>query len=173
MNPRRVVVAGSLGSMVTILLVAAAASASLDLILSVGSGSPGELVLARTGGRGAFATTNTSYPTYLVPTEEHVDDPRDPSALALGAMVVDGSGNGWLAFEVPRVSPGDYVVMVHCPPCAPTSAGRSMLVVAEFRVTTPGSDPRPWGTFDGLLSAVRWVVAPVSFLVMLAMAGLL
>jgi hypothetical protein len=74
-----------------------------------------------------------------------VATPDDPHLVQIGELVVDASGNGRISFHVPVVKPGNYVLMVFCPSCAATSAGRSMLAVAEFRVTPapPSTDTLP------------------------------
>jgi hypothetical protein len=76
-------------------------------------------------------------PTYLIDrrSADTVTSPDDPDLVRIGELVVDADGNGRLSFIVPEVDAGDYVVMAFCPACAPTSAGRSMLPIADFRVT--------------------------------------
>lgn len=55
------------------------------------------------------------------------------------------TGSGRISFVVPKLEPGDYVLMVFCPSCAPTSAGTTMLEVADFTVTPspPTTDTLP------------------------------
>ena len=120
------------------LLAAGSVSASLFVILEPAAGPPGTDVSGQTGGERAFTSQLDPLPAYLVAAgaADAVATPDDPHLVQIGELVVDASGNGRISFHVPVVEPGNYVLMVFCPSCAATSAGRSMLGVAEFRVTT-------------------------------------
>jgi hypothetical protein len=129
------------------LLAAGSVSASLFVILEPLAGPPGTDVSGQTGGERAFMSQLEPLPTYLVAAgaADAVASPEDPHLVQIGELVVDASGDGRISFQVPVVEPGNYVVMVFCPSCAATSAGRSMLAVAEFRVTPapPSTDTPP------------------------------
>jgi hypothetical protein len=120
-------------------LASGTAVASLVLVLDRDSGPPGTRVTGRTGGNGAFATTVDPVATYLVerPAADHVTSPNDTHLIRIGRLIVDAARNGRITFIVPRVDPGSYVVMVRCRSCAQFSAGRTMIPVASFRVTSP------------------------------------
>lgn len=81
---------------------------------------------AATAGRGE------SFPVFLVGLVRE----------RIGSLKVDEAGNGTLRFEVPGGIPdGDYEVELHCPPCAPTSAGREDVPVGEFTILEPPGPP--------------------------------
>lgn len=122
----------------TSLLVAAPVTAALFVILEPDHGPPGTEVTGRTPSSGAFAGLSEPMPTYLV-TRAAVDavtNPDDAALIEIGDLIVGADGNGRMSFVVPQVDPGDYVVMAFCAACAPTSAGRTMLPIAEFQVTS-------------------------------------
>lgn len=128
-------------------LAAGASVAALVLLLDRDSGPPGTRVTGQTGGGGALATHVDPLSTYLVSqaVADQVMSPNDPHLIKIGRLVIDAAGNGRIAFVVPQVDPGSYVVMIHCPSCALTSAGRTMLPVADFKVTAspPATDTEP------------------------------
>jgi hypothetical protein len=145
---RRLSFPGALGlAALLALLSAGPTAAALFLLLDPDSGPPGTEVTGQTGGEGAFATLVDPLPAYLVAAAaaDSVTNPDDPNLVEIGELVVDASGNGEILFRVPQIEPGDYVVMVFCPSCAPFSAGRAMAPVADFRVTpsTPATDTAP------------------------------
>jgi len=146
--------------------------ASLVLILDSTSAPAGARVTGRTGGEGAFASQVDPLTTYLVASAvaDQVTTPDDARLVEIGRLVVDAGGNGQIAFVVPRLDPGPYAVMVHCPSCAVTSSGRTMLPVADFRVTAsvPSTDtgpsdpsrlPSPGALWTVLIAALIGVLA--------------
>ncbi len=128
-------------------LAAGTAIAAVFLVLDRDSGPPGTRVTGQTGGNGAFATQVDPLFTYLVSQDaaDQVTGPNDPHLIKIGRLVIDDARNGRITFVVPQVDPGSYVVMVQCPSCAQFSAGRTMLPVADFRVTAspPATDTEP------------------------------
>jgi len=126
------------------LFVPETATAALVVTLEPASGPPGIEVRGRTVGQAAFSAQVDPLPTSLVERTSAgaVKTPADPRLVEIGVLVVDPDGNGRITFRVPTLDPGDYAVMVFCEPCAPTSAGRTMLPVAGFRVTSqsPSTD---------------------------------
>jgi hypothetical protein len=154
------------------LLTAGSVIASLAIVLDPTSAPAGARVMGRTGGEGAFSSQVDPLATYLVASAaaDQVTSANDTRLVEVGRLVVDSGGNGQIVFVVPGVDPGPYVVMVHCPTCAATSFGRTMLPVADFRVTAaapstdtgPSDPPRPpnLGAFGTvLIAAVLGVVA--------------
>jgi hypothetical protein len=140
-------------------LAASTAIAALVLVLDRDSGAPGIRVTGQTGGNGVFATQVDPLSTYLVSqtAADQVTSPNDPHLIKIGRLVIDAAGNGRITFVVPQVDPGSYVVMVQCPSCAQFSAIRTMLPVADFRVTAspPATDTEPSRPAPGNL---RWAV---------------
>ena len=166
MHPR----AAPLAALLVLLVVASPADAALFLELDPAAGPPGVVVVGRTRGTGSLAGSADPLPAYLARSDEAgtVTDPENPRLVAIGAVVVDDAGNGRLTFEVPAVAPGSYTILVHCEECAPTSAGRTMLPVAEFRVESAvpatdtvavqASDGSPIAIlFTGLAGAIGWI----------------
>lgn len=155
---------GVLATVVVLSLLAVGpASAALFVVLEPTSGPPGTQVTGRTGGEGAFSTQVDPLPTYLVAkgAADSATSPDDPGLIAIGELVVDAAGNGRISFSVPQVEPGDYVVIVFCPSCAPFSAGRTMAPVADFRVTSslPATDTVPvdsvgWSGLSAVFAAL-------------------
>lgn len=148
----RVLGASSLAGL-ALLSAAGIAIAALFLVLDRDSGPPGTRVAGRTGGNGAFATQVDPLSTYLVSqaAANQVTSPNDPRLIKIGRLVVDAARNGRITFVVPQIDPGRYVVMVECPSCAQFSAGRTMLSVADFRVTAspPATDTEPYRPVQG------------------------
>jgi hypothetical protein len=128
-------------------LAAGTAIAALVLVLDRDSGPPGTRVTGQTAYNGAFATHVDPLSTYLVSqaAADGVTSPNDPHLIKIGRLVIDAARNGRITFDVPPVDPGSYVVMVQCPSCAQFNAGRTMLPVADFRVTAspPATDTEP------------------------------
>jgi hypothetical protein len=89
----------------------------------------------------------------------------NPDLTRVGQLVVDAEGNGSLGFRVPDIRPGLYQLFVLCRTCAPFSAGRSLISVAEFRVTDPSGRYRrvtvTWILIAGGIMAalVLWTAA--------------
>ena len=110
------------------LFTAASVMASLFVILDLTSAPAGARVTGTTAGQGAFAGQVDPLATYLVASAaaDHVTSQDDVRLVDIGRLVVDTDGKG-------------------CPSCAATSSGRTMLPVADFRVTpsTPHTDTVP------------------------------
>jgi hypothetical protein len=113
------------------LLHADSALAALFLIFDRTSGSPGAVVRVQTGGNGGCTHCPSPMQAYWLAASvsSEVTDPRDSRLIAAGQLEVDAAGNAKGTITVPNVPNGPYVVMVYCPPCAPHSAGRSLLPV--------------------------------------------
>lgn len=145
-SPRSLVAAGVAASLM-LLVTVGSVQAALFLILDPVSGPPGTHVSGRTGGEGAFSSQVDPLTSYLVASDSAglVTSPDDAGLIEIGQLVVDPAGNGRITFVVPRIDPGSYVVMVHCPSCAPFSSGSVMAVVADFQVTpsAPNTDTAP------------------------------
>jgi hypothetical protein len=56
----------------------------------------------------------------------------DPLLTPIGRLRVDSRSDGAGTIAVPELSPGSYMVMAYCEPCAATSAGRQLLPVGPF-----------------------------------------
>jgi hypothetical protein len=130
------------------LAASSGASASFFLELSPSSGSPGTAVEGRTIGSGSVtAAANQPLPLFLVSPSAagQVSAPADPRLIPLGELAVDADGNGATTFAIPDVAPGTYAVLVHCEACAPSSAGRELLVVGDLLVAIamPSTDTQP------------------------------
>lgn len=142
---RRLALPGALAAVV--LFAVGPVSAALFVTLEPTSGPPGTEVTGRTGGERAFSTQVDPLPTYRVAkaAADTVTSPDGPGLVAIGELVVGAAGNGRSSFRVPQIEPGDYVLVVFCPSCAPFSAGRTMAPVADFRVTPapPATDTVP------------------------------
>jgi hypothetical protein len=127
-------------ALVVTLLIAAAdvARASLFLDLDRTSGRPGTVVHVRTAGQDACQSCPHRLQLYFaeVAVSSVVSSPDDPRLVRVGELIVDGRGNGRGQFTVPDVPDGRYEVLTYCVPCAPLSAGRTMLpmVFPPFRV---------------------------------------
>ena len=118
-------------------LTGVGARASLYLVLSASTASPGSVVFGYTPGRGAVAAAKGEMlPLFLVPTSqaEEIGSMEDPRLATAGWLSVDQSGDGHASIIVPPLTPGSYTLMVVCEPCASTSSGRSVLPVAEIAV---------------------------------------
>jgi hypothetical protein len=139
-------------SAVAVWLLPTPVSASLWIVLDRTSGPGGTVVHGRTLGSGSVTlATSRSLPLFLVKHDlaSQIDDPIDERLIRLGELVVDSSGDGTTSFTIPDVTPGQYDVFVHCEPCAPSSAGATMLFVADLKVslTPPPTDTVDVSTF--------------------------
>jgi hypothetical protein len=129
--------------MLVALAMPATAVASLFLELEPPSGPPGTSVQGVTVGRGSVSLAAAStLDAYLAPAGAAPVATDDPSLTPIGGLVVDAAGDGRIEFRIPAVAPGPVSVYVFCPPCAPSSAGRTLLWVADFLVTVdaPATD---------------------------------
>ena len=170
-STRPTVVGAVIAAGLVSLLAAATTSASLFLILKPTSGLPGTEVAGRTSGSRAFAAQVEPLRTFLVTrtAADSVTSPNDARLVGIGRLVIDAAGVGRISFLVPEVDPGDYTVVVFCPSCAPFSAGRTMLPVADFTVTSgsPSTDTVPLAT-----SSTRIHVGALLLAVAAALAAL-
>src|SRR5687768_1143826 len=124
------------------------ALAAFWIVLDRTSGPTGAVVHGRTLGSGSVTLApSRSLPMYLVKQDltAQIDDPDDERLIRLGELVVDANGDGTTTFAIPDVAPGRYDVLVHCEPCAPSSAGATMLYGADLEVsmTPPVTDTGP------------------------------
>lgn len=165
---RRSLLTAGIAVALVALFTAGTAIAALFINLDPDRGPSGTLVAGRTMGDGAFEAAIDPLPAFLVSdvTAGTVTTADDPSLVEVGKLVVDVAGNGRISFVVPTLDPGEYVLMIYCPPCAPTSAGRTMLPVADFTVTpsppttdTAPSTPRPTLVVVGVVGALLVVVS--------------
>ena len=152
---------------VVVVVLAPAAQAALFLVFETNSyrpaayqiprtggiGSPGEVVRAQTGGRGAVGPgevmpaflASSSYPSKVGSAGELVGmDGLTP----IGELRANDDGNGRLSFETPALASGEYEIVLYCRSCAATSNGDNVVSVAPFRITgsrteSPTSFP-PW-----------------------------
>ena len=132
-----------------VLAYSGSASGAVWLIVEPDTGAPGETVQVRTIGNGAMAASapGDSLPLYVSAPPSQ----QGSAAIALtlvGALTVDSSHDARGSFVVPSVRPGRYQLVLRCDACGPTSAGRTLLPVGEFTVTTsvPSTDTgRPDG----------------------------
>lgn len=150
-------------SAVAVWLSPAPVSAAFWIVLDRPSGPSGAVVHGRTLGSGSvILAPSRSLPIFLVEQDlaPQIDDPADEGLVRLGELVVDANGDGTTTFTIPDVAPGHYDVLVHCQPCAPSSAGGTMLFGADLEVslTPPATDTVPASTF-GVWPLVAVVVA--------------
>lgn len=117
------------------LLAPSGSAASGFLLFSETRAVPGQHVIARTAGNASFGvgTRRSAYPVYFVPTGAvgGVASPTDTRLVRIGTLRVDKDGNAALAFEVPDISPGEYVTLVHCEPCQ-RYAGSALVPFGPF-----------------------------------------
>ena len=137
---------------VLVLLSPAAVSAAFWIVLDRTSGPSGAIVHGRTLGSGSVTVApSRSLPMFLVKQDlaSQIDDPADERLIRLGELVVDANGDGTTTFAIPNVVPGEYNVLVHCEPCAPSSAGHTMLIGADLEVSVapPATDTGPVATY--------------------------
>ena len=124
-------------------VVPAAASAAIWLAFKPARAAPHALVTARTAGNGALLQLRRSvalkrHPVrvFLAPASaaRSIRSVRDRRLVGLGRLRVDRAGNGRIRFPVPNVPAGAYRAFVHCVPCGPYSAGRTLFQSGSFRV---------------------------------------
>lgn len=145
-------------------------SAAFWIVLDRTSGPSGTVVHGRTLGSGSVTLApSRSLPLFLVEQglAPQVAGPSDRRLIRLGALVVDAAGDGTTTFTIPAVAPGHYDILVHCEPCAPSSAGATMLHGADLEVTLapPAPDTVPASTLGAwLLLALVVVVATLLLL---------
>ena len=134
--------AAVIGGISLLLLLVPVVSASLFLVLTKTSGPADTVVQGRTGGNGAFAKPVSPLPSYFVDqaASDSVTTADDARLVMVGLLAVDASGNGTITFVVPSVPPGPYALMVYCPSCAQYAAGRVMLPVADFTITSASAN---------------------------------
>jgi len=156
-------------SAVAVWLSPALVSAAFWIVLDRTSGPIGTVVHGRTPGSGSVTLApSRSLPMFLIQHDlaSQIDDPTDERLIRLGELVVDADGDGTTTFTIPDVAPGDYDVLVHCEPCAPSSAGATMLYGADLKVsvTPPATDTVPVSTFGAwplvavVIAGSTWVV---------------
>jgi len=157
-------------SAVAVWLSPSPVSASFWIVLDRTTGPSGTVVHGRTLGSGSVTLApSRSLPLFLVDQDlaSQIDDPTDERLVRLGELVVDANGDGTTTFTIPDVAPGHYDVLVHCEPCAPSSAGATMLFGADLEVslTPPATDTVPVSTF-GVWLLVALVVVVAIFVVL-------
>ncbi len=139
-------------------------SAAFWIVLDRTSGPSGTVVHGRTLGSGSVTLApSRSLPLFLVEDglASQIDDPTDGRLIRLGDLVVDANGDGTTTFTIPAVAAGQYDVLVHCEPCAPSSAGATMLHGADLEVSLapPATDTVPASTFGAWVLLALVVVA--------------
>jgi hypothetical protein len=145
--------------------MAAPVHASLALQLSLTSAPAGTKVEGHTLGQGDVAlAAGQALPLLVVPGDvaDQVTAAGDERLTTLGTLVIDGLGNGTTEFTVPDLPPGPYVVMIICTPCAPSSAGRDLLPVADFTIAQAG---------DNGASPARILTVALAFMTITFVAG--
>lgn len=119
------------------------ASAAVWLIVEPEIGAPGETVQVRTMGDGAMVASapGESLPLYVSGAPSQQGSAAIDLTL-VGGLTVDSSHNARGSFVVPSVRSGRYQLVLRCDACGPTSAGRTLLPVGEFTITTsvPSTD---------------------------------
>ena len=155
-------------SALAVWLAPATVSAAFWIVLDRTSGPSGAVVHGRTLGSGSVTlAASRSLPMFLVhgALASQITDPADDRLIRLGDLVVDADGDGTTTFTIPAVAPGNYAVLVHCEPCAPSSAGAEMLLGAELEVslTSPATDTidSATGTVDAATFEARLLYALV------------
>jgi hypothetical protein len=145
-------------------LTPAPVSAAFWIVLDRTSGPSGTVVHGRTLGSGSVTLTpSQSLPMFLIEQDlaSPIDDSSDQGLIRLGELVVHANGDGTTTFTIPDVDPGRYDVLVHCEPCALSSAGATMLFGAELEVelTPPGTDS------ELVTTSGVWLLLPLAFAV--------
>ena len=109
--------------------IAGAASTALVLRFSQTTAAAGDTVVARTAGRPFGALRRPRPRVFLISAEAaaSVRSARDGRLRLLGALRVDRSGAGKIAFQVPYVPPGEYTTLVWCRTC-----GRRLVPTGPF-----------------------------------------
>jgi hypothetical protein len=117
-----------------VIATAGMAGASLFLIFDRASGPPGTVVHVMTGGEGACVVCPPRMPLFFAhaSTADGITAPDDSRLVRVGELIVDEDGNGSGVLTVPDVPIGRYMAMTFCEPCAPDSAGRSVLPLGPF-----------------------------------------
>jgi hypothetical protein len=151
---------GVMGGLILTLLLTTVASASLFLVLTEASGPAGTVVRGHTGGNQAFAQHVSPLPTFFVDrgSVNSVTSPDDARLVRVGELVVDARGNGTITFAVPSLTPGPYALAVYCLTCAQYSAGRVMLPVADFTITSGSPNTATAGPEGSLATTVGVIV---------------
>jgi len=152
-----------------VIATANVASAALFLVFDRASGHPGTVVHVHTAGNGACASCPPRMSLYFVAAavSDAIKAPSDPRLVSVGHLTVDASGSGSAVFRVPDVPNGRYIIMTYCKPCAPYSAGRTMLPLGPFptpfRVLGSSADGSPsiWPWIAGGLGGLLTVAALV------------
>jgi hypothetical protein len=129
---RRVAVA--LAAFVAVVATSTTAFAAFALSFERSSASSGSRILVHTIGKGSCRLCPSSVPLFFVPAEsvDTVQSRDDPLLTPIGTLRVNSDGDGAGTIVVPPLTPGGYMVMAHCEPCAATSAGRELLPVGPF-----------------------------------------
>lgn len=151
-------------------LTVTAARASLWIEFDPPRAPSGGSVEGRTLGNGALrGVGERNLPIFFFAAR--VKGPRslhDERLVPIGDLSVDDSGNGVISFRVPELRTGKYHVIVHCRPCAASSAGRELLPVGEFKVQPGGgADPASRASDRGAGSndvSIWWLVLVVLLL---------
>lgn len=137
---RRLVVIALLGALLAA-LAAGSAHAALWLLFSKTSAEPGDVVVVRTGGKGALLEAKRRGEAKRWPLRvfmvakadvDAIRSIRDSRLKALGRLTVDRKGNGRLRFVTPNLPPGDYATLIYCRSCARYSNGRALLPGGPF-----------------------------------------
>ena len=117
-----------------VIATAGIAGASLFLIFDRASGTPGTVVHVTTGGKGACTLCPRRMPLFFVHASiaDAITARDDWRLVPVGELIVDRDGNGSGVLTVPNVPDGRYIAMTFCEPCAPDSAGRSLLPLGPF-----------------------------------------
>ena len=141
---RRLVLIG-LAALAAAALTAGIAQAALWLNFSKTSAEPGQIVFVRTTGTGALAgARRRPVRVFLAPSAvaAQIRSTRDRRLVLLGRMRIDRKGTGHLRFVTPKVRPGYYKTLMHCPDCARYSNGRTLFQSGPsqpFRVKRVGA----------------------------------
>ena len=108
-------------ALIAVLLIdARPADAALFLRFEPQQARPGEIVVARTGGRGAAPdAAGQELPVFFVPADRSSVGPTSEWAVQVGLLVVDEFGDGFLEFQVPEIDAGNYDVHLDCGVCTP------------------------------------------------------
>lgn len=112
-----------------------------------GIGSPGDLVRARTGGRGTVDPGEVM-PAFLASGDypSTIESPNDLERIEgltlIGELRTGANGNGRLTFETPELPSGEYEIILYCSSCAAFSEGHNVVPVAPFRITGSVTDSR-------------------------------
>lgn len=131
--------------------MASAAHGALFFLFSPTSAKPGDRVTVRLGGTPAgFSLADRARPlqrpirVYLVPdaVAAEVRTRFDARLHFVGSLVPDRNARGLLAFRVPPLDTGTYVVAAWCPQCARHSSGRMFFTLPVPRTSRYGDQVR-------------------------------